>query len=78
MEYLPLIKDSAAAVAIIVVVGQFLSHISKERKRDRDLWVNHLSKVSESLERNVTLLDILVDEVRLLRTVDLVNTGQRK
>lgn len=54
-----LVTNLPVAAAIILVVAMFLSFIRQEREKDREMWTNHLSEVSESLHKITISLEKL-------------------
>jgi len=61
MDWLPQLAINAPiGAAVYLIVRLFLEHIASERAKDREMWENHLSKVTDTLGR-------LADEVRDFR-----------
>lgn len=67
MEWSSHLSNATAAVAIIFAVREFLNHIADQRRIDRELWSNHLSRSIEAEQKTASILDRLVDEIRSLR-----------
>ncbi len=70
-----LLPNLSAATGVIAVVALFLRHIAAEREKDRQVWANHLSQLSEGQVRIVegqvkivTLLEVLEARTRQERT----------
>ncbi len=54
-------------VVALAVTYMFLKFIAHERKEDRLVWENHLSRMAIAVEKSITLLELLTEEVRDLR-----------